>query len=133
MTTTGTHDRDERGTGLVATMIAVPLVLVLLLFATQVLIRLQARSSLTAMAADAAREAALDAGPTATSAARAGRVLRAGLGPAGEDAAIEWRIDPHRIEVHVRVAAPRLLPGGPAGALSRPIEVVASARREAWQ
>lgn len=133
MTRTRTHDRDERGTGLVATMIAVPLVLMLVLFATQALIRLQARSSLVAMAADAARGAAVDGGPASTSIARATRILRADLGAAGEEADIEWRIEPHRIEIHVRVDAPRLLPGGAAPTLTRPIEVVASARREAWQ
>jgi hypothetical protein len=118
---------------MVATMVVAPLILVLLLFATQTLIRLHARSTVAALASEAARGAAVDDRPAAAAATRAGRVLRDDLGQAGADADIEWRVEPDRIEVHVRVTAPRLLAIGSLDPLNDPIEVVASARREAWR
>lgn len=125
--------RSERGAGMVATMLAVPLVLTLLMAATETLIRLHTRSSVAARAADAVRDAAVEPGPATTTARRASRLLRDDLGRFGDEASIEWRVEPDRIEVRVRVPAPGLIAFGPAGPLARPIEVVASARREVWR
>ena len=95
-------------------MAVIPLVLVLLLLAGQLLVRLYTASTVSALASTAARQAALDVRPAA--ALRAGQALRADLGRAGEDADIEWTVDSEKVEVHVRLPAPRLLELSPSEA-----------------
>jgi hypothetical protein len=114
-------------------MLAVPLVLVLLAGAAQVLLRLNARDAVAALAHDAARDAGLAGSPTAASTARAGQTLRDRLGRAGDDAEIRWSIGPQRVEVRVRLPSPRLLAIGSLAPLSRPIDVRRSAPVEAWR
>jgi hypothetical protein len=130
MSTPGRCRGDERGTGVVATMMVVPLVLVLVLFATQVLLRLHTRARVAASAHAAARDVGVDAASPSAATARAGQDLRAEL---GREAEIEWWLRPDRVEVRVRLPAPRLLAIGAFGALGPPIEVAASSPVEGWR
>ena len=108
---------DERGTGLIGTVAGVTAFLVLLLFASQLLVNLYATTTVTAAAFDAARiVAGGDGGPDSERLAEAG--ARRQLGPAGSSADFAWRwldtdgdaADDH-LELRVRADSPtNLLP-----------------------
>ena len=113
-------------------MVVVPLVLVLVLFATQTLLRLHTRTTVEALAQEAARSVALD--PAAGPALRtADRRLRRALGSSAAVAEIDWTTGPTRVVVRVRVPTPRLLGWPLAGPLAEPVSVEASARPEVWR
>jgi hypothetical protein len=108
---------DERGTGLIGTLAGVTAFLVLLLFATQVLVNLYATTTVTAVAFDAARiVAGGGGGPGSERLAEAG--ARRQLGRAGESADFAWRwVDSDgdaardHLELRVRADSPtNLLP-----------------------
>ena len=108
---------DERGTGLIGTVAGVTAFLVLLLFASQVLVNLYATTTVTAAAFDAARiVAGGDGGEGSEREAEAS--ARRLLGKAGESAEFAWRwVDRDgdathdHVELRVRADSPaRLLP-----------------------
>lgn len=93
-------------------------VLVLLLFAVQVVYDLYATSAVTAATYDAARVVAgADGGPDATAAAEAG--ARDALGRYGERLHFTWTIDADVVQLHVTAINPGFLPA----ALRRPLGV----------
>ena len=104
--------RDDRGTGLVASVAGVLVFLALVTFAAQLLISLYARTVVTAVAFDAARSVATGTdgrGDAETSdTTRAERTARALLGPTGNRASFSWTIDPDAVELRVRAPVPRL-------------------------
>lgn len=124
---------QDRGTGMIATMLALPMVLLLLLLATQVLVRLQATSTATALAERAARTASIreDGRDDATRSAE--RWLRSELGAVGATADISWTVDVDRVTVRLRIPGPNLLATDLSGPLGSPITVRASARPEVWR
>ena len=93
-------------------------VLVLLLFAVQVVYDLYATSAVTAAAYDAARVVAgADGGPGATATAEEG--ARHALGRYGERLAFTWKLDDDVVELRVVARNPGFLPAG----LRRPLGV----------
>ena len=85
--------------------------LVLLLLATQVLFDLYARSTVTAVAYDAARVVAgADRSDDAGAVDIAESEARAGLGRYADGAAFSWRVDREVVQLRVRVQNPSLLP-----------------------
>ena len=102
--------RAQLGTGLISTVAGVFVFLVLLLLATQVLFDLYARSTVTAVAYDAARvvAGADSGGPGAVDVAES--EARAGLGRYADGAAFSWQVDDDVVQLRVRVQNPSLLP-----------------------
>ena len=85
--------------------------LVLLLLATQVLFDLYARSTVTAVAYDAARVVAGADSATAEPAVTAAEAqARSALGRYADGAACTWRVDTDVVQLRVRVQNPSLLP-----------------------
>jgi len=83
--------------------------LVLLMLATQVLFDLYARSTVTAVAYDAARVVAgADSGADAVGVAES--QARAGLGRYADGAAFTWTVDREVVQLNVKVQNPSLLP-----------------------
>lgn len=108
----------EEGTGLIASVVGLAVFLSLLLFATQILFDLYARSAVTAAAFDAARiVAGSDAGATPASEAAAENGARATLGAYGRDAAFTWDVTADQVALSVRVHDRSVLPAG----LGRPL------------
>lgn len=105
---------DERGTGLVGTVAGVTVVLVLLLFAAQVLLDLYARSAVTAAAYDAARQVAAARvdhevpGAVAAAEARAEQRARSVLGRYGRGVAFTWSVDGETVRLQVRATTPHV-------------------------
>jgi hypothetical protein len=106
--------RDERGTGLVGTVAGVAVVLVLLLFAAQVLLDLYARSAVTAVAYDAARHVAAarvdhDAGAALAAAeAEAEQRARSELGRYGQRITFTWSVNGEAVRLRVQAATPHV-------------------------
>lgn len=106
--------RGDAGTGLLTLAGGLIVFLVFLLFATQLLVGLYARSVVTAVASDAAQRAATE---PATPIELIEHEARAVLGRAGADASFTWRrIDGDgdgsvdTVAVTVAVASPQLVP-----------------------
>jgi Flp pilus assembly protein TadG len=98
---------SQRGNGLISVLVGVPVVLLLLLFAVQVITDLYARSVASATAFDAARlVAGGDGGDTASAEARARRVL----GRFTDDVRFSWSDDGDEVALRVQGAVPRVLP-----------------------
>lgn len=92
-------------------MAGVLVFLVLLLLATQVLFDLYARSTVTAVAYDAARVVAgADSGTAAPAVDAAEAQARSALGRYADGAAFNWRVNAEVVQLHVRVQNPSLLP-----------------------
>lgn len=109
----------DTGSGLFPTALGFLVVLVLLLFATQLAFHLLTTSRVTHAAADAARVAARSAGddgiPTRAGIDRAEQRLRELLGDA---VTVDWTgTDGDAVELHVRTTSPVLLPATFRGAL----------------
>ena len=99
----------QDGTGLVSTLAGVLVFLVLLMLATQVLFDLYARSTVTAVAYDAARVVAgADSGAGAVVVAES--QARAGLGHYADGATFTWAVDNDVVQLRVKVQNPSLLP-----------------------
>ncbi len=99
----------ERGSGLFGTWFGMVVILVVFLFAVQVLFDLQARSVVTAVAYDAARRVAAASGQSSAPAqVRAEADARRALGRYGNHVRFEWRSHPDAIRLHVVVDNPRL-------------------------
>jgi hypothetical protein len=130
--TVGRRRDLDRGAGLVLTMFGVPLVLVLCLFAGQLLLRLHATSTVRALAGDAVRHAAVTSGSSARATERATQVLRERLGPAGTAADINWITTEEEVGLRVSVDPPRILSLAGPGPMTDPIVASVSARRERW-
>lgn len=110
--------RSERGTGVISSIFGLLVVLVLLLFAVQVIYDLYATSAVTAAAYDAARVVAGSdggAGATATAEARA----RDALGRYGSRVSFAWSVDADVVRLHVVARNPGFLPAS----LRRPLGV----------
>jgi len=114
----GPPRRGERGTGLLATSVAVLVFLVFLLFAVQVVLRLSATSTADAALHDAARRVAAvevdhdDPRAVAAATRSAEAQLRDLLGPMGRTAEIGWEVDRERVRLHLVADAPGVLPAG---------------------
>lgn len=99
---------------MIGSLAAVLVFLALLLFSSQVLVALYARSVVNAAGFDAARQVAsrdVDHGdPVAVSRAqhRAEARLRSLLGSIGEDADLAWQLDADSVSLRVRVDLPRI-------------------------
>jgi hypothetical protein len=126
--------RDERGTGLLGTVLGVAIVAGLLGFAANLTLGLWTRSTLDAVAYDAARD--LATAPRATDPDTAARTAitraRSMLGPYGDRVDFDVTINDEAVALRVRAPGVGLLPAmvdtGPmVGALDRTIVV----RREA--
>jgi hypothetical protein len=109
--------RDERGAGLVSTFAGLLVVLVLLLFAVDVLTGLYAGTSLSGATHAAARQVASDRrvrdGSDPQAAVRAGdEELRDLLGGIGRDVELRWAVHDDQVEVQARVRRPGILPVG---------------------
>jgi hypothetical protein len=120
---TSSDRRADAGAGLVATLAAVAAFLVLLLFATQVLLHLYATSVVTATAFDAARDVASAGGDAAAVDAAEARA-RDVLGRYADDVSFAWTVpdgDGDDVALHVH-AENRLFtfPGLPL----RPLDVI---------
>lgn len=102
--------RRERGAGLFGTWFGVVVVLVLFLFAVQVMFNLYSRSVVTSTAYGAARRvAALHRGEVAGAEQRAEREARQVLGGYGDRVHFGWDTsDPAVVRLHVRVDNPHL-------------------------
>ena len=126
--------RDERGSGVLSTVLGTGVFLALMLFGVQVLVGLYYRSAVTAATYDAAKAVAgADAGDEAVARADATRNARAQLGGYGRRVVFDWGGSTADVVV-VRATAPRptFLPEaltGPVGLgdFERTVEV----RREA--
>jgi hypothetical protein len=126
--------RDERGTGLLGTVLGVAIVAGLLGFAANLTLGLWTRSTVDAVAYDAARD--LATAPRATDPDTAARTAitraRSMLGPYGDRVDFDVTINDEAVALRVRAPGVGLLPAmvdtGPmVGALDRTIVV----RREA--
>jgi hypothetical protein len=109
--------RSERGSGLVASLAGLLVVLVLLLFAVESLVGLYARSMLTAAAHDGARAVAVDDGVRGGERALAPEVVapaeqqvRGLLGQAGDTAELTWSIEADQVVLRARTRRPSFRP-----------------------
>ena len=103
---------------MISSIFGLVVVLVLLLFAVQVVYDLYATSAVTAAAYDAARiVAGADGGPAATTAAE--ERARDALGRYGERLAFTWTLDADMVQLHVVAKNPGFLPVS----LRRPLRV----------
>jgi hypothetical protein len=112
-----TAARRERGAGLVSTFAGLLVVLVLLLFAVDVLVGLYTGTSLSGATHAAARQVASDQrvrdGSDQQAAVRDGDAeLRDLLGGVGRNADVRWAVDGDEVEVAARVRRPGILPAG---------------------
>ena len=111
---------DERGSGVLSTVLGAGVFLAMLLFAVQVLAGLYYRSVVTAATYDAAKAVAgADAGDEALARADATRNARAVLGDYGADVEFDWGgSTPDVVIVKATAPRPTFLPEaltGPAG------------------
>lgn len=122
--------RGDDGAGLVGTLSGFLAFLVFLLFATQLLLGLFARSTASAVAFDGARvvaeQGALHDGPLVLAEAEAEGRMRQLLGRAGTEAAFDWTgTDADWVVVRVTMPAPRI---GWPGFTSAPAVIDRTAR-----
>jgi hypothetical protein len=109
--------RDDAGVGIISSVVGFLVFACFLLLAVQVAFDLYARSTLGAVAADAARVVAgsdTGAGPGATAAAEAD--ARRELGREGRVARFQWSVDADAVQVTISVPATRFLPERLTGA-----------------
>lgn len=106
--------RGDAGTSVVGTLVGFAIFLVLLLFATQVVVRLYAESALTSAATRAAESVASAPVPAAEVPA-ADRVALAQLGSFGSrHTTFSWRqVDGQQVVLEVAGLSPEFLPGVP--------------------
>ncbi len=104
--------RDEGGTAIVGTMVGFLIIMVLLLFATQVIVRMYAESALTSAATRAAETVATSARP-ALDIPAAEAAARSQLGSfASRHVTFLWEeADGQQIVLLVRAESPEFLPG----------------------
>jgi hypothetical protein len=108
--------RDDRGTALVGTLVGFAIVMVLLMFAAQFLIRLYATSSLTSAAFEAARQVAETPGDqqSAVGLAQQGAEQRLG-GFGAEHTRFRWlEVDGEQVVLQVTAQSPGFLPLPPS-------------------
>ena len=109
---------DQTGIGIISSVIGFLVFSCLLLVAVQVAFDLYARSTLGAVAADAARVVAgSDAGPTAVAMAEAEQTARAELGAEGRLATFRWAVGPRDVQLTISVPPTRFLPAALTGAV----------------
>lgn len=123
----------DRGAGLIGTIGAVVVFLVLLTFAVQLLFNLYATSAVTAVAHDAARAAAgglveHDTAEASTLLADAEADARRALGTYGERLEFTWDIDARRVRLTIGAEHPRVAISPVSGAfglnrIDRTVEV----------
>lgn len=104
--------RGDGGTAIVGTIVGFLILMVLLLFATQVIVRMYAESALTAAATRAAETVATSAQPTEDVAA-AETAARSMLGSfASHHVTFSWEeVDGQQVVLLVRAESPEFLPG----------------------
>lgn len=111
---------DERGTGVISTLLGAGVFLLMMLFAVQVLVGLYTRSVVTAATYDAAKAVAgADAGGGAAGVARAAaeRNAHAQLGAYGRRVRFSWRLDGDVVQLTARGPRPSFLPRSLTGPL----------------
>lgn len=108
---TSSSSRDERGAGLVPSVVGAAMFLALVLFGAQVLFGLYATSVITAVTFDAATEVA-DAPPERVAAATgaAESSARRRLGGPDRHLSFDWDVGPDAVRLTVRARRPTLLP-----------------------
>jgi hypothetical protein len=119
----------ERGSGIISVLVGVPIVLVLMLLAVQVLTDLYARSVVSAAAFDGARIVAGQDGGNAAIPNAEDHVRRV-LGRFGHDLRLTWSADGDRVALRVEGRVPSVLP------LPLPLDRIdrtARARTERWR
>jgi hypothetical protein len=106
------YDREEDGTAVVGTIVGFLIFMILLLFATQVIVRLYAESALTSAATRAAETVASSATP-ASAVAGAEDSARTRLGAFGSrHVTFTWQeVDGQQIVLEVDARSPELIPG----------------------
>lgn len=131
---------NDRGSGLISTIAGLLVFLALLLFATQTLIALHARSTTTSVAYQAARLVAgartpHDQGPVPDEArSRAESIVRDQLGGFGERVDLDWSAsDWDTVALTVRARPPGFLWNGLRGLGPSPIERTVRVRVERFQ
>ena len=112
--------RDERGAGILGTVLGAGVFLLLMLFAVQVLVGLYTRSVVTAATYDAAKAVAgADAGSSAAARLDAERNAQAQLGAYGREVVFDWAASTDDVVVlTARGPRPSFLPAaltGPVG------------------
>lgn len=117
----------ERGAGLLSMAVGLTMTLVLMLFATHVLLALYTRSVVGAAAEEGARSVAQGTSDPAQAAARVLSLL--GRVPAR----LDWRIDDDEVVLRVTARAPDVLRTVPVLEALRTVERTARARRELWR
>ena len=106
--------RDEGGTAIVGTIVGFLILMVLLLFATQVIVRLYAESALTSAATRAAETVATSQQPN-QDVAVAEAAARSQLGSfAAHHVSFTWEeVDGQQVVLLVKARSPEFLPGLP--------------------
>jgi hypothetical protein len=109
-----TADGAERGTALVGTLVGFAIFVVLLLFATQVVVRLYAVSTLTAAAERAAELVATAPDPPqGVAGAEAEARQRLGSFGAGHTVFLWREVDAQQVVLEVEAESPEFIPGLP--------------------
>lgn len=133
--------RDDHGTGLIATIGAVTVFLVMMLFSVQLLVGLYADSVVTAAGYEAARMVAGartdSSDPSALAQAHVEAERRASqlLGHAAADTTLDWSTStPDTVVLRIRTPKPRLAwPGTSTGIGSRYVDKTIRVRTERWR
>jgi hypothetical protein len=116
--------RDERGTGVIGTLVGVLIFMTLLLVAVQVLVRLYATSMVTSAAFGAAEDVATAAsGPAAVPGAQAAALSQLGSWGAAHTTFTWLEVDGERVVLEVRAQPPGFVHLLGTGAIERTITV----------
>lgn len=103
--------RDERGTGLIGTLIGVLVFVLLMFFAVQVLVGLYASTVVSSAAFDAARiMASPGAAQDPLARARAEAAAKHDLGRSGSTASFDWQARDDAIVLTLTASRPTMLP-----------------------
>ena len=126
----GRGGRTELGAGVVSTVVGVLIFLVLVMFATQMLLGLYTTSVVTAVTYDAAKNlAGVDQGDTPARRAQAETTAKRQLGRIGQQTSFDWTgTDADTVRLTVRARRPTILPsrlvdGSALGDIERTVHV----------
>lgn len=123
---------DDAGVGIISSVVGFLIFACFLLLAVQVAFDLYARSTLGAVAADAARiVAGSDTGPSPQAVAAAESDARRELGREGGAARFQWSMDADAVQLTISVPATRFLPERVTGAVG--LADVSNGARVRWE
>ena len=124
--------RDDAGVGIISSVVGFLIFACFLLLAVQVAFDLYARSTLGAVAADAARiVAGSDSGASPDAIAAAEADARRELGREGQLARFHWSTGADAVQLTISVPATRFLPEGLTGAVG--LADVTNGARVRWE